>query len=322
MFNLLSTIILDKVSDINLNWIGKIISVICDKPAYGIGVGVILFTLILKLITMPFDIMSKVSTKKNALKMEKMRPELEKLQKQYANNKQVYQKKVMDLQKKEGYSPFSSCLPSILSIIIFFVVISAFNSYSTYANHNFANRMVNAYNEKIYSFEIGTLDSNENYLLDINKIKNFDGTNFDSIKNVGEKVQSYSDYRQLQLNRYTGENADTNLYNDLTIAGVRYSKIDGLEEKVDKYFAQKTKTVEEKEVIYYEIIEIVEDIKSATEIREILQNYYLENIVPVNFYNEVLVKEAQVAAKIAFNAKRDSFLWIKNICECNELLFR
>ena len=90
MFNLLSTIILDKVSDINLNWIGKIISVICDKPAYGIGVGVILFTLILKLITMPFDIMSKVSTKKNALKMEKMRPELEKLQKQYANNKQVY----------------------------------------------------------------------------------------------------------------------------------------------------------------------------------------------------------------------------------------
>ena len=72
MFNLLSTIILDKVSDINLNWIGKIIRFICDKPAYGIGVGVILFTLILKLITMPFDIMSKVSTKKNALKINKL----------------------------------------------------------------------------------------------------------------------------------------------------------------------------------------------------------------------------------------------------------
>jgi len=53
VLNFLSTVILDNINPSKLNWIGKIISVICDKPAYGIGVGVILFTLILKLITLP-----------------------------------------------------------------------------------------------------------------------------------------------------------------------------------------------------------------------------------------------------------------------------
>ena len=36
--------------------------------------------------------------------MEEMRPELEKLQKQYANNKELYSQKMMALYKKEGYS--------------------------------------------------------------------------------------------------------------------------------------------------------------------------------------------------------------------------
>ena len=47
-----------------------------------IAVGVILFTVILKLITFPFDLYSRVSMKKNSLLMEEMRPELEKLQRQ------------------------------------------------------------------------------------------------------------------------------------------------------------------------------------------------------------------------------------------------
>ena len=315
MLNFLSTVILDNISPSKLNWIGKIISVICDKPAYGIGVGVILFTLILKLITLPFDVMSKVSTKKNAIKMEKMRPELEKLQKQYANDKQLYQQKVMALQKKEGYSPFSSCLPSILSIIIFFVVIGAFNDYSTYANRRFANEMINAYNTKIYSLEI--LDSENN--LDISKLTEFNNdSNNLVLGHDGQPIKGYNDYlAENYVNKYNdATTGDTTLYKDFSDAGLRYTILNGstLTKIVDDYFKQTPIKEEEKVVGYtYEVIDSIEDGKTATEIKDILVNYYIQNYVPLNYYNQVLIIEPQMAAKDAYYKEKDGFLWIKNI---------
>ena len=88
---------------VSMNWIAKLINGLIN--AIGIvGVGVVVFTLILKLITLPLDVYSKASMRKNSLKMEKMRPQLEKLQKQYANDQQMYNAKMMELYKKNGYS--------------------------------------------------------------------------------------------------------------------------------------------------------------------------------------------------------------------------
>ena len=61
----------------------------------GVVGGVVLFTLLLKLVTFPFDYVSRASMRKNSVKMEEMRPELEKLQKQYADNKDLYNQKMM-----------------------------------------------------------------------------------------------------------------------------------------------------------------------------------------------------------------------------------
>ena len=112
--------------------------------------GIILFTLLLKLITTPFDVMSKISTRKNAIKMEKMRPELEKLQKQYADDKKLYQQKMMALYKKNGYSMFGACLPTIITLVIFIVAITGFNNYSSYQNLTYFYNMSNSYNQVIY----------------------------------------------------------------------------------------------------------------------------------------------------------------------------
>ena len=109
---------------VKLDWIGNLIQTLINACG-SIGLGVIVFTLILKLITLPFDIISRVSTKKNSVMMEKMRPELEKLQRQYSNNAQLYQRKMQDLYKKNGYSPFSACLPTILNLVFFIVVIKS-----------------------------------------------------------------------------------------------------------------------------------------------------------------------------------------------------
>lgn len=50
---------------------------------------------------------------------------------------------MMEMQKENGISMLSSCLPMILSLVIFFVAIGAFNDYSAYANLQNYNLMVN-----------------------------------------------------------------------------------------------------------------------------------------------------------------------------------
>ena len=89
-----------------------------------VWLGVILFTLLLKLVTLPFDFISRAKMRKNSLLMEEMRPELEKLQKQYANNKQLYNQKMMALYKRNGYSMWGACLPTIFTLVIFIIAIT------------------------------------------------------------------------------------------------------------------------------------------------------------------------------------------------------
>ena len=116
-----------------------------------VAAGVILFTLILKLITLPFDFISRFSMRKNSLKMEQMRPELEKLQQQYANDKALYNQKMMALYKKNGYSMFGACLPTIITVVIFIIAINGFTNYSQYQNKKYFYNMSVAYNNVIYA---------------------------------------------------------------------------------------------------------------------------------------------------------------------------
>ncbi|MBQ7237020.1 MAG: YidC/Oxa1 family membrane protein insertase [Clostridia bacterium] len=121
------------------------------KISSSIALGIVLFTLLLKLITLPFDFMSRASMRKNSLKMEEMRPELEKLQKQYADNKDLYNQKMMALYKKNGYSMFGACLPTILTLVIFIVALNSFTDYSKYQNKMDFYHMSQSYNNVIYS---------------------------------------------------------------------------------------------------------------------------------------------------------------------------
>ncbi len=143
--------IFNDLPNVELNWLTNTVKIIIEKLSFGgsIAVGILLFSLILKIIPLPFDIYSRVSTKKNAIRMEKMRPELEKLQKQYANNKELYQKKMMALYKKEGYSTFATCLPTIFTLVFFIVVITAFNQYSSWAKIEVFNNMARSYSQEI-----------------------------------------------------------------------------------------------------------------------------------------------------------------------------
>ncbi len=152
LFNLLSSevgiALFGNTYDISLNWIGTLIRWLITGVG-SVGVGIILFSVILKVIVLPFDVYQRISMRKQNLKMKENQAKMEKLQKQYANDKDKYNQKVMEMYKESGISMFSSCLPLILSLIIFIVAINAFNAYSQYANVENYNVMVDSYNAKV-----------------------------------------------------------------------------------------------------------------------------------------------------------------------------
>lgn len=204
---------------LSYEWICKIITWLVTF-AGDVGLGIILFTLALKLITLPMDIASRASMKKNSLKMEMMREDLEKLQKQYANNQQLYQQKMMALYKKNGYSAFSACLPTIVTLIFFFVVIAAFNSYSKFTDKDVFNRMGAAYTLSIEESEkkgdVVKGEGNE-YLPDINnalKKKGYQAFFPDYSETVNTNLSGYTSFQKTQeflekypsVAEYYGEN--------------------------------------------------------------------------------------------------------------------
>lgn len=83
------------------------------------GLALIVFTLIIKLITVPFQIKQQ----KNTARMAKFQPQLKKLQNKYGNNKEKYQEEMMKLYTEEGINPMGSCLPMIITMVILFSII-------------------------------------------------------------------------------------------------------------------------------------------------------------------------------------------------------
>ena len=88
------------------------------------GVSIILFTILIRLVCLPFDFKSRKGMRKMAL----IQPKLNELQRKYGNDKQKYQQKQAELMRKEGYNPLSSCLPLLLTWPLMIAMFSAMRS--------------------------------------------------------------------------------------------------------------------------------------------------------------------------------------------------
>lgn len=87
----------------------------------------IMFTVFLKVLVSPLDIWQKAVMRKNAKKMEEMKPELEKITKQCGSNRELLAQKQREVYKKHKYSMFGSCLPLVITMVVFFIVFAGFN---------------------------------------------------------------------------------------------------------------------------------------------------------------------------------------------------
>lgn len=83
---------------------------------------ILICTLVLKIITL----FSDVKTRKSSAKMALIQPELQRLQKKYANNPQKLQQAQTKLMKESGVSMWGSCLPMLITMPLFFCFLAAF----------------------------------------------------------------------------------------------------------------------------------------------------------------------------------------------------
>ena len=146
MGNLVSLLSAIPVPD--LNWVGTLVQGLYNAIG-SYGWTVVLFTLILKVITLPLDFWQRCLTKKNAIKMEQMKPMMAKIDKAYGENKKGAQQEKQKLMKKFGYSMFSSCLPALVTIVFFVFMFTGLTSYTTHANVTEYNNLVDSYHYAI-----------------------------------------------------------------------------------------------------------------------------------------------------------------------------
>lgn len=83
------------------------------------GISIILFTLLTKIIMLPFSYKQQLGS----VRMQALNPKLNQLKKQFANNPQKLQEEQQKLYQQEGVNPMGSCLPLVITMIILYGVL-------------------------------------------------------------------------------------------------------------------------------------------------------------------------------------------------------
>ena len=104
------------------NFLGTVLGWFSSLFGGSYALGLLLYALVFKIIFLPFSIKQQ----KNQIAMSKLTPKISLIRAKYKGRtdrvtQQKMQQEIMELQQKEGYSPFSGCLPMLiqLPLIIF-----------------------------------------------------------------------------------------------------------------------------------------------------------------------------------------------------------
>lgn len=97
------------------------------------GWAIIVFTIALKLVLSPLDFLQRKSTAKQQKVMNAMKPEMDKLQAKYGNNREKLNQETAKLYKKYNMGAGGMCLTMLLTLVltmvIFFTLFSSLRSY-------------------------------------------------------------------------------------------------------------------------------------------------------------------------------------------------
>ena len=154
-------------------------------PSYGWTIVVI--TILLKLVLTPLDVWQRIISKKNTEKMAVLQPQIEKLNKRYANDKEKLNQKTMELYKKENYNVMGFCLPMLINMVLTLVIfITFFNSLNGISQYK-----VKTEYETLQATYIQTLKTE---LIDETSFTEIDNT---TLKQILDELSSSENYETL-----------------------------------------------------------------------------------------------------------------------------
>jgi membrane protein insertase Oxa1/YidC/SpoIIIJ len=78
----------------------------------------ILITVIIKLVMVPFDFINKYTSKKSARKQAEMKPELDKVNAKYANDKNMLNQKTMEVYKAHKFNVMGTCFGMLIYLVL------------------------------------------------------------------------------------------------------------------------------------------------------------------------------------------------------------
>ncbi|OFW59341.1 MAG: hypothetical protein A2W01_00920 [Candidatus Solincola sediminis] len=89
------------------------------------GVAIILLTLMVKVILLPLT----VKQTRSMIAMQRIQPEIRKLQEKYKDDKEKLSQEMMKFYKENKVNPFGGCLPLVLQLPVFFALFTVLRKY-------------------------------------------------------------------------------------------------------------------------------------------------------------------------------------------------
>jgi len=100
------------------------------------ALALILVTIIIKLVMVPLDFINRYTSKKSSRKQAEIKPELDKINAKYANDKATLNQKTMALYKSHNYNVGGTCFGMlaylVLTMVVFWTLFGALNTISAY----------------------------------------------------------------------------------------------------------------------------------------------------------------------------------------------
>ena len=145
---------------------------------------IIVFTIILKLVMTPLDVYQRISSKKQARVSAIMQPEMQELQKKYANDRERLNQEQTKLYKKYNINLGGMCLSMLLtmgvSLLVFFTLFSSLRKVGDAKLYDSYKVLDNVCVEQLAERDLSTLTDAEKNEIRV-EIK-------DEYKNLGKKV--------------------------------------------------------------------------------------------------------------------------------------
>lgn len=105
-----------------MRWIYSLTCAISESGFGNVFLTILISTILLRALT----IFSDIKTRKSSAKMAEVQPEIQRLQKKYANDPRRFRAEQTKLMKEKGVSMWGSCLPMLITMPLFFCFIAAF----------------------------------------------------------------------------------------------------------------------------------------------------------------------------------------------------